>query len=56
MFLLYTPEIYSIVENKPIGYADDSTLVDVVPSPGAGDAVPESMDRVLGKVNDWFVI
>ena len=27
LFLLYTSELYSILENKLIGYADDSTLI-----------------------------
>ena len=34
LFLLYTSESFSIFENKLIGYADDSTLIAVVPSPG----------------------
>ena len=33
-FLLYTSELFSILENKLTGYADDSTLIAVVPSPG----------------------
>ena len=33
-FLFYTAELFSIVENKLYGYADDSTLVAVVLSPG----------------------
>ena len=28
-----TSELFSILENKLIGYADDSTLIAVVPSP-----------------------
>ena len=32
-FLLYTAELFSVVENKLYGYADDATLVAVVPSP-----------------------
>ena len=35
LFLLYTSELFSLLENKLIGYADDSTLMAVVPSPGA---------------------
>ena len=37
LFLLYTSVLFSILENKLIGYADDSTLiaVDVVPSPAS---------------------
>ena len=32
LFLLYTSELFFILENKLIGYADDSTLMAVVPS------------------------
>ena len=32
LFLLYTSEHFSILENKLIGYANDSTLIAVVPS------------------------
>ena len=34
LFLLYTSELFYILENKLIGYADNSTLMAVVPSPG----------------------
>ena len=34
LFLLYTSELFSIVKNKLIGYADDSTLISIVSSPG----------------------
>ena len=27
LFLLYTSELFSILENKLVGYADDSTLI-----------------------------
>ena len=42
LFLLYIAELFSIVENKLNGYADDSTLVAVVPSPTQRVAVTES--------------
>ena len=45
LLFLYTAEIFSIVENKLCGYADDSTLVAVVTSPGERVAVSESMNR-----------
>ena len=32
LFLLYTSELFSILENNLISYADDSTLMAVVPS------------------------
>ena len=41
LFLLYTSELFSILENKLIGYADDSTLMADVPSPGARVTVAE---------------
>ena len=53
LFLLYTSELFSIVENKLIGYADDSTLMAVVPSPGVRVAVAESLIRDLGRVSEW---
>ena len=34
LFLLYTSELFSILENKLIGFADDSSLILVVQSPG----------------------
>ena len=43
------------MENKLIGYryADDSTLMAVVPSPGIRLAVAESLIRDLGRVSVW---
>ena len=52
LFILYTSELFSILENKLIGYADDSTLMAVVPSPGVRGAVAESLIRDLGKVSE----
>ena len=39
--------------NKLIGYADDSTLIAVVPSPDIRVAVAESLSRDLMKVSEW---
>ena len=50
LFLLYTSELFSILENKLIGYADDSTLMAVVPSPVA---VAESLIRDHGRASKW---
>ena len=41
------------LENKLIGYADDSTLMAVVPSPGVRVAVAQSLIRDLGRVSEW---
>ena len=53
LFLLYTSELLSILENMLIGYADDSTLMAVVPSPGFRVSVAESLIRDLGRVREW---
>ena len=49
LFLLYTAELLSIVENKFYGYAHDSTQLAVVPFPGESVAVSESMNRDLNR-------
>ena len=53
LFLLYTSKLFSILENKPIGYADDSTLIAVVPSKGVRVTVAESLSSDLVKVSEW---
>ena len=53
LLLLYTAELFSIVENKLYGYADDSTMMAVVPSPGEIVAVSEPMYRDLKRVSVW---
>ena len=51
LFFLYTPENFFILQNKLIGYANDSTLMVVVPSTGVGVIVAESsVIRDLGRV------
>ena len=40
-------ELLYILENKLIGYADDSTLMAVVPSPGVRVVVAESLIHIL---------
>ena len=53
LFILYKSELFSILENKLIGYAGDSTLMAIVPSPGVRVAVTESLIRGLGRVSEW---
>ena len=53
LFLLYISELFSILENKLIGYADDSTLIAVVPSPVFRVTVAESLCSDLVKVSEW---
>ena len=53
LYRLCTLELFFILENKLIGYADDSTLMAVVPSTGARVTVAESLNRDLVRVNAW---
>ena len=53
LFLLYSSELFSILKNKLIGYAADSTLMAVVPSPGVRGTVAESVIRDVGRVSEW---
>ena len=53
LFLLYTSELFSILENKLIGYADDSTLMAIVPSSGVKIAEAQSLIRDLDRVSEW---
>ena len=53
LFLLHTSELFSILKNKLIGYADDSTSMVVVKSPGVSIIVTESLIRDLDRVSEW---
>ena len=53
LFLLYTMVLFSILENKLIGYADDSSLMAVLPSTGI--TVAESLICDLDCVSEWLV-
>ena len=49
-FLLFTSEHFSILENKLITYADDCTLIAVVPFFSVRVTVAESLNHDLVKV------
>ena len=53
LFLLYTSQLSSILENELIGYANNSTLMAVVPSPDIRVTVAESLNCDLGRVSEW---
>ena len=53
LFRLYTSELFSILENTLIGYADGSTLMVVVPSPVVRVIVAESLIRDHCSVCEW---
>ena len=51
--LLYTLELFSILENKLIGFVDDSILMAVVPNPGIKVAGTETLNHDLSNVSEW---
>ena len=53
LFLKFTSELFSILENKLIGYADYSTLMAVVPTVGVRVTVAETLISDLGRVSEW---
>ena len=53
LFLLHTSELFFILENKLIGYSDESTLLANVASPGVRVTVTESLIRDRGRASEW---
>ena len=45
LFILYTSGLFTITDNKFVGYADDSTLVTVIPKPSDKPRVEASISR-----------
>ena len=52
LFLLYTSELFSILDNKLIRCADDFTLMAVVPSLDVRVTVAKSLIRDLGSASE----
>lgn len=53
LFILYTRDMWTGLENELVAYADDATLVAVVPSPDQRCSVTESLNRDLAKISEW---
>lgn len=53
LFLLYTAQLFSILENTLVGYADDSTLLATVPFTRDRVSVTASLNRDLERILDW---
>ena len=53
LFLLYISELFFILENKLIGYANHTTLMAIMPSPGIRVTAAEYFIRDLGRVSEW---
>ena len=52
LFLLYTSELFPILENKLIGYAEDSPFYGYCDIPVVRVTVAESPIRYLGRVSE----
>ena len=53
LFILYTSEMFELVENGLYAYAYDSTLLAVVRQQADRPAVAASLDRDLARIQEW---
>ena len=53
LFILYTSEMFELVENRPFAYAYDSTLLAVVRKPANRPAVTPSFNRDFARIQEW---
>ena len=53
LFILYTSEMFELVENRLYAYADDSTLLAVVRKPAARPAVAAFLNKDLARIQEW---
>ena len=53
LFILYTSEMFELVENRLYAYADDSSLLVVVRKPADRPAVAASFNRNLVRIQEW---
>ena len=53
LFILYTNEMFELVESRLHAYADDNTLLAVVRMPTDRSAVAASLNRDLARIQEW---
>ena len=53
LFILYTHDMWFGLENMLVSYADDATLLAVVPSPDMRSVISDSLNRDLAKISEW---
>ena len=53
LFILYAHDMWIGLENQLVAYADDATLIAVIPSHHHRHLVSESLARDLAKTYDW---
>jgi len=53
LFIIYTADLFSVVSNLLVGYADDATLVSVAQSPANRIEISNSLQCDVDKICDW---
>ena len=53
LFILYTSEMFELVENRLYGFADDSTLLAVGRKPADMPALATSLITHLCRIQEW---
>lgn len=53
LFVVYTADMFSVVENRLVNYADDSTLYAAVPRPSLRPDVTASLNLDLLRIQEW---
>ena len=53
LFILYTSDMWSGLENRLVAYADDAAVFASVPSPHMRPSIAESLNRDLTKIIAW---
>ena len=53
LFILYTADLLSIVDNLLVGYADDATLISVAQRPANRVSVSNSPQCDIDKISNW---
>ena len=53
---MYAYDMWSGLENDLVAYADDATLIAVVPSPDMRATVADSLNCDLAKINAWYTL
>ena len=51
--ILYTSDMFDLVENRLFAYADDSTLLAVIRRPSDRPTVAASVNRDLARIHEW---
>ena len=55
LFIFYNSELFHIVGNHIVGYADDTTIYAIIPRQLSHPQVIKSLNQDLAAVNSWFL-